>query len=154
MNQFLCSRNQSILNDYPYLDLVYNRVLKVKQGTSICLEYDEPKEASFLLSRGILISSYGTRMLPGRPNKCHHNSADCWQANKKNTRIATGYALSADGIWRQHSWCMLAIHGDLPDLSLKKKTGWRPVETTVKRELYFGYILTEQECEEFVKNHE
>ncbi len=43
--------------------------------------------------------------------------------------IATGYALDADGLWRQHSWVM-------------DKKG-RVIETTVRRVAYCGIVCDE-----------
>jgi len=49
-------------------------------------------------------------------------------------RIVTRYALSDDGMWRQHSWVLV---------------GERLVETTEEREQYFGVVLSDGEAEEF-----
>jgi len=49
-------------------------------------------------------------------------------------QIATGWALSDDGLWRQHSWC---VNGDII------------IETTQKREMYFGFVLSPSEAENF-----
>ena len=78
---------------------------------------------------------------PGVPSQCHRNTALCWEANREKCAIfiSTGYGLSKDGIWRQHSWCVLLDEGDLPIV----------VETTVKRIEYFGFILTEQQANDF-----
>jgi hypothetical protein len=43
-------------------------------------------------------------------------------------RIAFGYALAPDGLWRQHSWGVDAEDG-------------RIVETTVRRVCYYGFVL-------------
>jgi hypothetical protein len=43
-------------------------------------------------------------------------------------RIASGYALTGDGLWRQHSWGVDAADG-------------RVIETTVRRVRYYGVIL-------------
>lgn len=94
-----------------------------------------------LLSRGQFYNAYGARRMPGRPSECHGNTARLWDANRDRVQIVTGYALSPDGCWRQHSW------GWLPD-------GQRVVETTEKRILYYGFILTEEEAEEFLFNNE
>jgi hypothetical protein len=64
---------------------------------------------------------------------CHENAAKLWFKNK-NLKIVTGWALSDDGLWRQHSWI------------LKNNT---IIETTEIREKYFGVILTEEEDEHF-----
>jgi hypothetical protein len=77
-----------------------------------------------------------SRTMRGQPSRCHENSALCWEANTEQCSICTGYALSRDGVWRQHSW-ILAHDGTL-------------VETTEKRVQYFGFVMTEEECQEFL----
>jgi hypothetical protein len=76
----------------------------------------------------------------GKPNQCHYNSCNLWDSsdNASKTRICTGYALSSDGLWRQHSW-----------LVLFKANSNAIVETTVKRVAYFGFIMDEETCKEF-----
>lgn len=80
-----------------------------------------------------------SRMMKGEPSRCHSNSAYCWDENRELCKICTGYALSRDGIWRQHSW---VLH--------ESRT---VVETTVKRVQYFGYVMTEEECEMFLEDN-
>ena len=70
------------------------------------------------------------------------NSALLWDANREKCQIATGYALSADGCWRQHSWVVQPL-----------TTKYRIWETTEKRIAYFGFILNDEECEEFYYNN-
>jgi hypothetical protein len=53
--------------------------------------------------------------------------------------ICTGYALTRDGMWRQHSW-------------VYTRSG-TVVETTVKRVQYFGFIMNETECEIFLEDN-
>ncbi len=60
-------------------------------------------------------------------SRCHLNVARVWAKRQQNVvGIGTGYALSADGLWRQHSWAVLR-EGIL--------------ETTVARSKYFGLLL-------------
>jgi hypothetical protein len=79
---------------------------------------------------------------PGEPNQCHTNTARLWLAGSTDdgrhqvAGAVTGYALSDDGLWRQHSW---AVTGD-----------GRPVETTVARVAYAGVTLAGQTLAEFV----
>jgi hypothetical protein len=80
-----------------------------------------------------------SKTMRGEPCRCHSNSALCWDENRELCRICTGYALSKDGVWRQHSW-VLTNDGTV-------------VETTEKRVQYFGYVLTEKECEEFLESN-
>lgn len=77
-----------------------------------------------------------SKSMKGEPCRCHSNSAACWDENRDLCKICTGYALSKDGVWRQHSWCY-TNNGVV-------------VETTEKRVQYFGYVMTEEECEEFL----
>ena len=80
-----------------------------------------------------------SKTMRGEPCRCHSNSAACWDENRELCRICTGYALSKDGVWRQHSW-VLTNDGTV-------------VETTEKRVQYFGYVMTEEECEEFLESN-
>ncbi len=58
---------------------------------------------------------------------CHRNVARVWVSRQPGiVGIGTGYALSEDGLWRQHSWGVL-------------KNGI--LETTVARTKYFGVML-------------
>lgn len=61
---------------------------------------------------------------------------------KDITRICTGYALSEDGMWRQHSWIIW-----------HKARSNQIIETTVPRILYFGFVMTTEMCEEFADNN-
>jgi hypothetical protein len=66
------------------------------------------------------------RFVYGQAGECHHNVAVLWIDGVVDT-IATGYALSHDDLWRQHSW------GVDPDGVL--------VETTDERRAYVGIVL-------------
>jgi hypothetical protein len=66
------------------------------------------------------------RQVPGEPGDCHRNVAARWIDGSFES-IGTGYALSDDQLWRQHSWG-LTSGGDL-------------VETTDRRLAYVGFTL-------------
>lgn len=85
-----------------------------------------------------------SKMMVGLHNQCHGNVCNLWQANKRgfNVSIATGYALSPDGLWRQHSWL---VHR----YQTKTQSRLRIIETTVKRCAYFGFEMTDAEAEDF-----
>ncbi|WP_200213881.1 hypothetical protein [Micromonospora coerulea] len=68
------------------------------------------------------------RLLQGADNGCHANAAILW-IDGTVAAIGTGYALSDDGLWRQHSWGIDA-EGTL-------------VETTFERRLYLGLALSD-----------
>lgn len=93
---------------------------------------DDPKERE-AMEKALLLKD---RLLS---NRCHFNSARMWDANRGKCQIATGYALSDDGCWRQHSWVV-------QPLTVK----YRIWETTEPRIAYFGFIMTDEECEDFL----
>jgi hypothetical protein len=70
----------------------------------------------------------------GQPNECHTNAAEIWASDVDRYQICTGYGLSTDGRWRQHSW-------------LRDAKGL--IETTVSRTHYFGIVLTPQSAAHF-----
>jgi hypothetical protein len=72
-----------------------------------------------------------------RPCSCHRNISRLWNRNRNRGGlfgIGTGYALSDDGLWRQHSWGV----------------GRRGiVETTEVRVTYFGELLLGKDADLF-----
>jgi hypothetical protein len=68
---------------------------------------------------------------------CHENVAKLWDREPRLLHyIGTGYALTSDGLWRQHSW------GVTPDGTI--------VETTALRLVYFGLLLEGDKADRFV----
>lgn len=110
-------------------------------GEEVCLAgYEEDLDC--LLNYGQLWIGNNIKMMRGLPSQCHSNSSRCWEENKDISKICTGYALSNDGMWRQHSWV----------LWMKPKSN-QIIETTVPRVAYFGYVMTEEQCYEFADNN-
>src|SRR5690606_30133884 len=91
-----------------------------------------------IIKRGQLWPGSLTVMNPGQQSQCHRNSCLCWEANHTTMMVATGYALSKDGLWRQHSWCVQPHDGSI-----------RIVETTEERIAYFGFVMTLEETIDF-----
>lgn len=81
----------------------------------------------------------------GEDSQCHRNSVNIWNCYKdklSDLHISTGYALSDDGMWRQHSWLVITDKDNI--------LGYNTViETTVPRLAYYGFIMNEEEMEEF-----
>jgi hypothetical protein len=72
-------------------------------------------------------------------SKCHQNIAKLWtQKHQGIIGIGTGYALSDDGLWRQHSWG-LGREGIL--------------ETTRERTTYFGVLLQGGDADSFAESN-
>lgn len=102
-----------------------------------CLVFRQEPDLLRLLQRGEVYHG-PVELVAGKPHQCHTNVALLWNENRATLRISTGYALSEDGKWRQHSW-----------LIKNTATSTTLIETTFKRLLYFGYLLTTSEAEEF-----
>jgi hypothetical protein len=90
-------------------------------GWAACMR--DVRLAPVLLAEGAIVDGAGAEMRIGRPCDCHENSAKL--VRQDPSLVAHyGYALSDDGMWREHSWCVR------PDGGI--------VETTVARVAYYG----------------
>ncbi len=111
-------------------------------GSEVCMpDYDE--DLYNIIERGQLWYGDRIHMMRGQPSQCHRNSSYCWEANQDKSVLCTGYALSEDGMWRQHSW--------LVELRPRKN---RIVETTVPRVAYFGFGMDTDEAWKFYFDNE
>lgn len=107
-------------------------------GEAVCFPpYEE--DLDNILSHGQFWVGSNVKLMCGEPSQCHANSANLWEQNKDTTRICTGYALSEDGMWRQHSW--IVWH---------KAHSNQIVETTAKRIAYYGFVMPYDMCQQFV----
>jgi len=100
----------------------------------------EEPDLARLLERGYLRSGRGAGRVRGRPISCHENAAYLWHDNPSGVVIVTGWALSKDGLWRQHSW-------------VKDSGDDRLYETTNSRVAYFGFDLTPDESQRFYEGN-
>lgn len=71
----------------------------------------------------------------GAPSECHANAARRWVRSSGADAIVTGFALSTDGLWREHSW---------------NETGAEDarviLESTCARVAYFGMVCDDGEA--------
>lgn len=96
------------------------------------------QDVPMLLERGFLMSG-PIKLNVMESSSCHRNVASVWIRKEFGiVGIATGYALSEDGLWRQHSW------GVLRDGVL---------ETTEERLKYFGLLLQGNRADFFAKSN-
>lgn len=98
-----------------------------------------------ILVRGQIFKPKTIKLMPMKPNRCHGNAGIFWKnfsdANGfTNVQIVTGWCLSEDDLWRQHSF----IYQPISD---------RIVETTTKRKIYFGFALDVSESLWFHENN-
>jgi len=65
-------------------------------------------------------------------SNCHGNASKLWTKSEQ-LQLVTGYALSNDGLWRQHTWVWNPSTDEL-------------IEITVRNEKYFGVVLSDEEA--------
>jgi hypothetical protein len=87
-------------------------------------------EVDDILERGQLLDGKNAVLRMGEPSQCHRNAARLFLADPERTILLTGYALSDDGLWRQHS----AAIRETPE-------GPVLIETTAPRVAYFVFPM-------------
>jgi len=105
---------------------------------------EQESDMDELLLRAFFFLGTDIAYVEGAESRCHMNSALFWLNNVEFCDLMTGYALSDDSIWRQHSWCLLH-----KDPASEEDISPCIVETTVKRLLYFGFKLSPSEASSF-----
>lgn len=85
----------------------------------------------YIITEGFLLDGEDAVMETGAPSACHDNASRLTRLNPESMVLMTGYALSDDGIWRGHSYC----------LRREDDGSFTIVETTVPRLAYFGHIV-------------
>jgi len=129
-SKFLRSQTRTVLKERPELKALHKKLLSM--GGDFVVLINEP-DLEDILARGLLFNNCQVKLRQMQLSHCHSNVAYLWDKNRK-VKIVTGWALSDDGLWRQHSW------------ALKNKT---IIETTEVRLKYFGFTLTDAEAEQF-----
>lgn len=94
------------------------------------------RDLSALLDRGEAFLG-PVDLQEGEPSRAHENAARLWRRHPRALSLVTGYGLSEDGLFRQHSWLIR---------NAPKAGQARIIETTVPRTLYYGYILNTREA--------
>jgi len=118
------------LNNNPELTPLRNKLLELG-GLEIVPKFES--DLSKILERGKEWNgSIETEIM--RISRCHQNAGELWSLNPKKNKLVTGWALSKDGLWRQHSWVIIND---------------KIIETTEIRIKYFGFELNQDEAEEF-----
>jgi hypothetical protein len=112
------------------------RRLLLLGGEDTAVTFD--KDIEQIIQKGLACKGWAARMIKGQPCRCHQNAGNLADRNP-NVRVATGYALSPDGLWRCHSWAVDTTIGF-------STSGHHVVETTERRVAYYGFMLTKQQC--------
>ena len=120
-------------------ELALLKQLLVKLGGRLLVAPPKPDpDLSALLASGF-VTSGSVKLVAMRDSSCHQNVSLIWRARKFGiVGIATGYALSKDGLWQQHSWGILR-EGIL--------------ETTERRVKYFGIVLQGSRADRFARTN-
>ena len=126
--------NNIAKQDQPkYIEL--RRRLLLLGGEGTCISHDP--DIDNILNNAVACKGYKTMRVKGTPCRCHQNVG--YIADKNQTlQIATGYALSKDGVWRCHSWL---INTTKPF----SMSGRHLIETTVGRVAYYGFPLSKKQ---------
>jgi hypothetical protein len=133
--QFLLERYRIAQKQQPEIAQLKRLLLKLG-GEFIVPRPEGDRIINLLLKCGIVFHGPVLHKRMVR-SACHQNVAAAWNAKKFGiVGIATGYALSDDGLWRQHTW------GVLRDGIL---------ETTELREIYFGFLMLGPLADNFTK---
>ena len=130
---FLRDRFAQAVVRQPGLAILRARLLEI--GGEELVARDEPDLKS-ILSQGKHMDE-PVVLTPMLDSACHENVSALW-AKGALAGIATGYALSEDGLWRQHSW-------GVSDAGI--------VETTEVRECYFGATLSMPQADVFATSN-
>ena len=120
---------QDRLKKHPELRQLRKKLLSF--GGKEIVPREEP-DLSKIVKRGKLFKNKA-KLTKLRMISCHTNAVELYAT--KGYKIATGWALSDDGLWRQHSWCI--------------DSGNNIVETTKRRKKYFGFVLMQKEAKKF-----
>jgi hypothetical protein len=126
----LRDRNRAAFEDDPRRSELERRLLDLS-GTLALLFLPDPYIGELLVC-GRYFPGGRPLMRLGLPSSCHSNAAVLPVETDGAVRIAFGYALRPDGLWRQHSFGMVVEDE-------------RIVETTERRVRYFGFVLDDRE---------
>jgi hypothetical protein len=130
---FLEKRLSDSLKAMPALRKLRDMLLAV-DGLALVPPLRDP-DLDAILVNGRVFDGASARVVPGEPSDCHRNVVLLWATRPEKRQVATGYALSPDGLWRCHSWVM---------------EGKQVLEATEKRLLYFGVALSIGQLEPFI----
>jgi hypothetical protein len=135
--RFLSRRLKGAVKTQPKLTELKRLLLKI-DGDFLVAPPKPDSHLALLLRSGFVMHGPVTLKITAT-SACHQNAAAIWRSHKSNVvGIATGYALTRDGLWRQHSWVVL-------------RDGL--LETTVKRTKYFGVLLQDSHADRFAKRN-
>lgn len=124
-SSFLNNRLNALVEKQPDILILRDRLIAISGTHLVAPTVPEPDLKDLLCEGAVMKEAIHFEEM-ARSN-CHKNVALLWQQRSGDLiALATGYALSDDGLWRQHSWGMRSN---------------AIFETTEPRKIYFGVRL-------------
>ena len=131
----LSRRLKAAAEEQPEIEVLRTRLLVIG-GVELVAPPNRDPDVPALVEQGELITG-SVKLESMDSSRCHENLSELWTDRKTGlTAIGTGYALSKDGLWRQHSWGM-------KDHEI--------IETTKERTTYFGILLEGSTADAFAQ---
>jgi hypothetical protein len=118
--------------EQPILKMILKKLTKYG-GESISPQKNF--DAMKIIQRGVMCQG-DVKLMKMEACQCHENSLELHLSNPSRYDLYTGYGLSIDGMWREHSWVF----------DTKEKI---IIETTMKRVLYFGFRMTDADINDW-----
>lgn len=128
--EMLEEKFENIKEQQPQMKKLREKLLGVG-GVEIVAIYEE--DIDLLLEEGKLFEK-SVSTVDMENSNCHSNVAYLY-SEEKCDEICTGWALSEDQLWRQHSWAL---------------SNGRILETTEKRKKYYGVVLKNDRRKDFI----
>ena len=123
------------------LEVIRDKLLAFA-GEEVCLFQGEDVDTLNILHCGQFWFGKDATIKQMENSRCHDNSLELWGEDRRmlswNIHLCTGFALSDDGMWRRHSWCI-------------RKDNRTIIETTTPRILYYGYVLRDVQVYNWVE---
>src|ERR1700680_479941 len=131
--RLLDRRFREAAEQHPHLE-VLRRLLLGLGGIHLVAPPSPDAALPLLIDAGFVMAGPVVRRTMKR-SECHRNVAEVWAEKQHElVGIGTGYSLSDDGLWREHSWGL-------------RREGI--LETTVSRVKYFGILLQHRDADSF-----
>lgn len=134
--EFLARRVQEAIKDDPRWTVLSERLLAIG-GVGIAAGRESDMDY-LLADTARMWDGADALFVQGAPSACHSNATSYYRQQRHP--IATGWALSDDGCWRQHSW---NIH----------RTAGSVIESTSLRVAYYGFLLTNRMIDEWLEEY-
>ena len=129
------AHHQTFIVQRHLFELLRVRLLALGGARLVIPEAPDPELPALTGEAALVFDGQDAVWRPGAPRECHRNTVALWQ--RREAEILTGYALSPDRAWVQHTWGLTKA-GSL-------------IETTMPFEKYLGVCLSGDSALEFAE---